>query len=170
MFERIPEPPRIYSATIARSDGSSTKVYVSGARRRMDFYRNGQLERITVSHPDEGEIRTYRMQNRECLVTPMPSNFSGWSDEALDTEAVVTPERSEAMRELRCTRFRVTRDGRLAELRWYDERSGLCVKAQTFDAFGKPVLTVEWSDVSLEAPAESLFERLTGFRERKIRL
>jgi hypothetical protein len=110
------------------------------------------------------------MQSRECLIAPMPGNLSDLSADALDAGALVTAEACESVREFRCTRFRVTRAGLRSEVRWYDERSGLCIQTQTFNAFGQPVLRVEWTDVSLEAPPESVFERLAGFREVKIRL
>lgn len=143
---------------------------MNGAQRRVDFYRNGQLERITVSDPAVGEIRSYRIQNRQCVITPIPGNFCESSSDALDAGAVVTPEGCESVGEFHCTRFRVTRADQLSEVRWYDERSRLCIQTQTFNAFGQSVLRVKWTDISLEAPPASAFERLVGFREVKIRL
>lgn len=146
------------------------KIYVNGAHRRMDAYKNGQLERMTVSEPSEGVIRTYRMQNRECLITPAPKEALEAHSAIVDADAVVTRDECESLGESLCTRFRVMRNGHLSELRWYEDRSGLCIQTQTFDRFGNAALKITWTDVSLDAPPESVFERLRGFREVRVQI
>jgi hypothetical protein len=143
-------------------------MFVDGERRRLEHYRDGMLERTIISDPANRLIRTYRAHPKQCLVTPMPADLSTgvWNP---DEGAAFTAEESEMVTGHACTRFRVERGSVLAEYRWYDEASGLCLKTQTFDRLGRPVLTIDCSDIQQGRPAESLFEPLAGFPEMRLR-
>jgi hypothetical protein len=166
MLTAPPPAPEAYSATIRRSDGGVTKLWITSVQKRIEYYLGDQLQSVIISDSEAREIRNYTPATRECLVTPMPPpGTEVWHP---DGDAKLTPETSEMIDGRPCTRFGVDHGHGTTELRWYDEGTGLHRRVQTFDLTGKPALTLDWLDVQIGTPPSSVFNPLPGYREFKI--
>lgn len=150
--------PEQFSATIARSDALTSRIYVDGERKRVENDTPNGLE-VVVCRPDLGVVYTLHPEEKTYFETPFIAEVVAYSPDDQRRWLLLGEE---TINGRQCLKYQVLRKGDTSgvvrELCYVDPDLGMRVRIVTFNRLGRHVLTCDYQDVHLGPPPPDLFD------------
>lgn len=158
--------PLQYSAEILRSDGDESRVYIDGAKKRVEQTIAG-VTTIVIWRPDRGEGYRIEADSQRYSTTPITSEMKAMAamdvEESLEWEHVGTEPFGSRTVDIFDV-FGKGEAGRRSRV-YVDSETRIRWKEVTFNRLGREVLVIEARNVEIGPPSASVFELPPGLRE-----
>jgi hypothetical protein len=152
--------PKTFVAELRRSDGIVSILHIDGDRRRIErHWPNGRVE-IIIARPDLGLAYQLIPDQKLCVEMPLaPGSIERvWNPLSV---GFWVPSGSEMIDGVLCDRYEArlrNEPSTCYEIYWLARDSRMWRRIVTIDTNGKPVLTCDYVNVSLEPPDPRVFE------------
>ena len=148
--------PPAFRALIVRSDGNQTEIYLAPGKRRVDNYSHDRISHVTIALWNLKRVFRYDVQSKSLKDFALEETESDefysdflWTDGGSEQVSGVEYKRYELF-------FR-NNLGRVAKVVLVDNDSGVPFRIQTIDRNNQVSLTIEYRNVTVGAPSESVF-------------
>jgi hypothetical protein len=148
--------PPAFRALIVRSDGNQAEIYLAPGKRRVDDFSHGGISHVTIALWNLKRLFRYDVQSKSLKDFPLEESESHefysdflWTDGGSEQVSGVEYKRYEL--------FLRNDLGRVAKVVLVDNDSGVPFRIQTIDRNNQVSLTIEYRNVTVGAPSESVF-------------